>query len=84
MKIRLTPLNIVCAVLLTAVIYLIVFADKEGWRLLGTIPLLVLAVVSFAADMVFRRAFVSLRRIWIVELVFIIFAVVLMLLIRQI
>lgn len=84
MNIRLTPLNIVCAVLLFSAVYLIVLADQEGWRLLGTIPLLVLTVISFAADIFFRRAFVSLKRIWIVELVFIIFAVVLMFLIRQI
>ena len=81
-NLRLTPLNIVCAMLLVAAAYMLLFPDEAGWRLLGSIPLFVIALICFIADIIFRRALRSLKRIWIVELIFIIFAAVLTLLIR--
>ena len=83
MSIRITPLNITSSTLLVSAAYLVIFADREGWRLLGTIPLLSMAVISIVADLLFRRAIVNLKRIWIVESLFIIFVGVLMLLLGR-
>ena len=84
MKIRLTPLNIVSSTLIVASAYLIIFPDESGWRLLGTIPLLGMAIIAFVADLIFRRSFVNLKRIWIVEALFLIFVAVLILIIQRI
>lgn len=78
MKIRITPLNILVSASLVAVIYLLLFKDAEGWRFLGTIPLITLALVCFITDVIFRNFLTDLKRIWIVEVVFIIFATVLL------
>ena len=43
MRVRLTPLNILMAVLVTAVGYYIIFPDEEGWRLLGAVTVFMLA-----------------------------------------
>ncbi|WP_423148084.1 hypothetical protein [Rubrolithibacter danxiaensis] len=83
MKLRLTPLNILSSALLVAVFYLLVFKDDSGWRLLGTIPLIVLVVISFVSDIIFRTLLKGLKRIWIVELLFIIFAVLVMMIIQS-
>lgn len=83
MKLRLTPLNILTSALLVAMGYLIISQDKEGWRILGSIPLLILAVLSFITDLFFRKYLNDLKRIWIIEIVFIIFATVLVILIQQ-
>lgn len=84
MKIRLTPLNVISSLLLVAVAWLFIFADDTGWRKLGAIPLIVLWFLSFISDIIFRRYLKGLRRIWIVELVFIIFVAVLILIIQVI
>jgi hypothetical protein len=83
MKFRITPLNILTSFLLVGSVYLIIFADKEGWRFLGTIPLLVIAVISFVTDLIFRRTLRNLKRIWIVEMLFVIFVVLIMLIIQR-
>lgn len=82
MKLRLTPLNILTSVIVVSIIYLLIYRDTEGWRVLGTIPLILLAVLSFITDLLFRRFIKDIKRIWIIELVFIIFAAILMLLIQ--
>ena len=83
MRIGITPLNFASSAQLVRAAYLVVFADPEGWRMLGIIPLLAMAVIAFIADLIFRRAIVNLKRIWIVESLFIIFVAVLMLLIGR-
>lgn len=82
MKIRLTPLNVISSILLVAVGWLFIFADETGWRKLGAIPLIVLWILSFISDIIFRRYLKDLKRIWIVELVFIIFVTILILIIQ--
>ncbi len=82
MNLRLTPLNIVSSVLLVSAAYLLVFPDDNGWRRLGTIPLIVLFILSFISDLIFRRLIQNLKRIWLFELLFLIFVVILVLLIR--
>jgi len=84
LKLRLTPLNILTSALIVSIIYLLIYRDAEGWRVLGTIPLILLTVLSFVTDLIFRRFVNDIKRIWIIELVFIIFATILMLLIQKI
>lgn len=84
MKLRLTPLNMLTSALLVSVVYLLVFRDSEGWRVLGSISLVVLAALSFFTDLIFRRFIKDIKRIWIIELLFIIFAAVLMVLLQRI
>ena len=83
MKLKVSPLNIATSFLLVSAIYLYLFKDAEGWRVLGIIPLLVLAVLAFISDVFFKTYIRDIKRIWIVELAFIIFAAVLMILIKR-
>jgi hypothetical protein len=83
-NIRLTPLNILTSCLLVSIAYLIIYPDREGWRLLGSISLLVIAVISGIADLLFRRWIKDLKRIWIIEIVFIIFAAISIVIIQKI
>ncbi len=82
MKLRLTPLNILSSVVLVSLAYLLLFPDENGWRYLGSIPLVVLLFISLISDLLFRRLIVDLKRIWLFELLFLIFVVVLIVLIR--
>jgi quinol-cytochrome oxidoreductase complex cytochrome b subunit len=82
MNVRLTPLNIVSSVLIVSIAYLLFFPDENGWRYMGVIPLVVMLVVSFISDILFRRLLVNLKRIWLFELLFLIFVVILILLIK--
>ena len=82
MNLRLTPLNIVSSVLLVGIAWLLIFPDENGFRELGSIPLIVLLILSFISDQVFRRLIPELKRIWLIELLFLIFVAVLMVLIR--
>ena len=83
MKLRLTPLNILTSIILVSIAYLLIYQDAEGWRLLGTVSLIVIAIPCFITDLIFRRFVKDLKRIWIIELVFIIFAAVLMVLLGR-
>jgi quinol-cytochrome oxidoreductase complex cytochrome b subunit len=80
---RLTPLNIVTSVVLVWIAYLLLNQDEGGWRLLGTIPLFALVLISFVSDLLFRRFLKDIKRIWIIEVVFIIFVAVAMILIQR-
>jgi len=81
MSLRLTPLNIISSVSLVSIAYLLIFPDKELFRP-GFIPLAAMLVMSLISDLVFRRLIIDLKRIWLIELLFIIFVIVLVLLIR--
>ncbi len=82
MKLRLTPLNIVTSLLLVSITYLLIFKDENGFHNLGSIPLIILLILSFIADQVFRRFIPELKRIWLIELLFLIFVAVLIVLIK--
>ena len=82
MKLRLTPLNILTSILLVSIAYLLLFPDENGFRELGSIPLIILLILSFITDQVFRRFIPELKRIWLIELLFLIFVAVLMILIK--
>lgn len=81
MKLRLTPLNIVIAVLL-AFAALQFFKPGSG-SLIQSLSFVLMALVCFVADIIFRRSFIAVKRIWIIELLFIIFAAVIFALIRR-
>ena len=81
MKLRLTPLNIVISVLLVFAV-LQIFKSEAGF-LIQSLSYLLMALFCFIADIIFRRSFTSLKRIWIIELLFIIFAAVTFALIRR-
>lgn len=79
MKMRFTPLNLVCSALLVEMVWLAV--SQRSFAQIGLLSLLL--IISFISDLLFRRFLINLKRIWIVELVFIIFAVVLILIINK-
>ncbi|MHB1177512.1 MAG: hypothetical protein ACYCZO_04200 [Daejeonella sp.] len=83
MILRLTPLNIISSVLLISIAYLLIYPDENAWRQLGTIPLTIFFVLSFTSDLIFRRLIQDLKRIWLFELLFIIFVAALIMLIRN-
>lgn len=83
MRVKLTPLNILVAILLTATGYFMIFPDEHGWRFLGAVSLFILSAICFIADIIFRFFLKDLKRIWIVEVCFIIFAVVLLISIKR-
>jgi len=82
MKLRLTPLNILSSLLIVSIAYLLLFPDQNGFRKLGSIPLIILLILSFIIDQVFRRYISELKRIWLIELLFLIFVAVLMVLFK--
>lgn len=83
-SLRLTPLNILSGILLAAIVYLLSYADDTGWRQLGTIPLIGLLALSLISDLVFRFTLNNLKRIWIVECLFLIFVLLILIIIRGI
>lgn len=84
MKLRFTPLNILAAALLTAIAYLLIFPDENGWRMLGSVSLALMLASTVITDLIFRFFFKELKRIWIVELVFLIFAAVFIILLQKV
>ncbi|HEY1025259.1 MAG TPA: hypothetical protein VGE26_08865 [Sphingobacteriaceae bacterium] len=84
MKLKLTPLNILSAGLITAIVYLFIFPDEYGWRKLGAISLGLMFACTVISDIIFRFFFKDLKRIWIVEVVFLIFAAVLIIILQKI
>ncbi|MGY3055325.1 hypothetical protein ACVWYG_003540 [Pedobacter sp. UYEF25] len=88
MKLRVTPLNVVGAISLAYAAYRIVNPAKNTSLQVNTngILLLVLcclAVVTFITDLIFRFTLKDLKRVWIVETIFIALAIVLMLILQK-
>ncbi|HXH99066.1 MAG TPA: hypothetical protein VNI52_02270 [Sphingobacteriaceae bacterium] len=83
MKIRVTPLSILLAVLFTATAYYLLFPAKNNGSSSGGIFLFLFCVICFFTDMIFRYFIKDLKRIWIVEVCFIIFACVLTFVIKR-
>ncbi|MFM6975914.1 MAG: hypothetical protein ACKOW2_03590 [Sphingobacteriaceae bacterium] len=82
-NIRFTPLNIISALLLISVAYLFIFADSTGWRTLGALPLIGLLILLVLSDLLFRFKLTSLKQIWIVEGLFLIFVVLVIFIINK-
>ena len=83
MKLRLTPLNIVTSLLIVSTIFLPLSPDGNLFRKIGGIPFIILVILSFITDQVFRRYIPELKRIWLIELLFLIFVAVLTILIKM-
>lgn len=87
-KLRLTPLNVAAAFLLTVAVYIWVYGIKiSGYEfkhmdaVVGWVFVLFAIVVSFM-DIMFRNFFAETRKIWIVELSFITLAAIIFLLVK--
>ncbi|WP_316803817.1 hypothetical protein [Pedobacter nototheniae] len=89
MKFRVTPLNIVGAASLALVIVNL-FSNNEhtprhvDFSRFYLLILGCLIVVTFITDLIFRFTLKDLKRIWIVEVVFIFIAAVLMLILQKV
>lgn len=88
MKFRLTPLNIVTALGLALLVasFFEPAATGRGQVNFGGFYkwlLLALVVVTFISDLIFRFALKSLKRIWIIEMVFIIATAILILILQK-
>ena len=89
MKLRVTPLNIVGAIGLSLLVVGI-FSEKStaprqinfsGFYLL---ILGCLVAVTFVTDLIFRFTLKDIKRIWMVELLFIVIAAILMLILQKV
>jgi O-antigen/teichoic acid export membrane protein len=89
MKLRITPLNIVSAIGLGLVVVNLVsekntaprHVNMDGFYLL---ILGCLILVTFITDMIFRFTLKDIKRIWVVELIFVVIAAVLMLILQKV
>lgn len=82
MNLRLTPLNIFVALLIVSAAYLPIFPVVKGMPELGRIPLLIVIILCLITDQVFRRYIPKLKRIWLIEFLFLIFVAILILLMK--
>ncbi|HEX8607075.1 MAG TPA: hypothetical protein VF679_00385 [Pedobacter sp.] len=88
MKLKLTPLNIVSAVCLTAGILLLV-NKKQSLQatpdalidLMAGLTVLA-AIIAFLSDQIFRKFIPSVKKLWVVEGVLVIFILILILIIK--
>ncbi len=88
MRFRLTPLNIVTALGLATLAFFVVQPPQtvKGLPNLTSFYLLILGclvLITFVTDMIFRFTLKDLKKIWIVELVFIVLTAVLILLLQK-
>ncbi|MEJ5960691.1 hypothetical protein [Pedobacter immunditicola] len=85
-KLRLTPLNVITAMSFMAAAWMLF--NGFGTPMEKTVNLLIFglcilgAVVSFVSDLIFRKSIPSLKNLWIVEIAFLVFTVVLILIIK--
>lgn len=79
-NLRLTPLNIVCAFLSVWILWR-AFVDRLVWEKVALGILLI--VILLVADQFFRLFFQKIRRVWLVEIGFTAFTVLLIWLIRR-
>ncbi|WP_131536943.1 hypothetical protein [Pedobacter nototheniae] len=89
MKLRITPLNIVGAASLGLVVVNLFSTNEHAAKRVdfSSFYLLILGcliVVTFITDLIFRFTLKDLKRIWIVELVFIFIAAILMLILQKV
>lgn len=75
---RLSPLNFVSAALVVTLIYPLL-DQKQSKVQPGWLSLVLVIVLCSVADLLFRTFLRDLKRIWIVEVIFIIFAAIVLL-----
>lgn len=89
MKLRVTPLNIVGAISLSLLVVGL-FSEKSTAprqiNLSGFYLLILgcLVAVTFVTDLIFRFTLKDIKRIWMVELLFIVIAAILMLILQKV
>ncbi|PWS28373.1 hypothetical protein DHW03_00505 [Pedobacter yonginense] len=88
MKFRITPLNIITSIAF-AFLAVSIFQTKPAGKPFDMgafykLILVCLIVVTFITDLIFRFSFKNLKRIWVVELVFILIAAILMLILQKV
>ncbi|MGM9478609.1 hypothetical protein ACS5PU_19455 [Pedobacter sp. GSP4] len=89
MKLRITPLNIVGALGLSLIVVSLLsekqtaprYIDLSGFYLL---ILSCLVLVTFITDLIFRFTLKDIKRIWIIESIFIVVTVILMLILQKV
>lgn len=87
MKVKLTPLNIVSALGLVVAVLILIEKKDNGPHHVDVSGLLsgfcfVAAVVAFISDQIFRKFVPSLKKLWIIESVLIVFIVILIFIIK--
>lgn len=89
MKVKLTPLNIVSAICLVVAVLLLVNKKNEGYtqQHVDVTGILVgfsflAAIVAFVSDQIFRRFILSLKKLWVVEGVLVVFIIILIFIIK--
>lgn len=89
MSLRITPLNIVSAIGLGLVTVYLLSEKTTAPRQINMsgFYLLILGcliVVTFVTDLIFRFTLKDIKRIWVVELIFIVIAAILMLILQKV
>ncbi|MFD2288448.1 hypothetical protein GJU39_04115 [Pedobacter petrophilus] len=88
MKLRITPLNIIGAGAAVTACYLFLNpnASYPNININGLVAwgLGILVVVTFVTDLVFRFALKDLKRIWIIESIFLVITVILIVIIQKV
>jgi hypothetical protein len=89
MKLRITPLNIVQAITVAAMIYLIFAQNKVGRSEEISIGfyfliLICLMFVTIITDILFRIILKNTKRIWIIESIFIVITIILMVILQKV
>lgn len=88
-KLRLTPLNIVTALgLITLALSFFEYNSNGSYVVISMAPLYrmilgSLVLVSIVTDFIFRFLFKDLKRIWLVEMVFIALTIIIFLLLQK-
>ncbi len=83
MAIRLTPLNITSSALLVTIGYTILDANPSGYSI-NIWLLFSLFILSTCSDILFRGTIKDLKRIWLIELLFVVLVAALTLLLKRI
>lgn len=86
MKFRITPLNIVMAMAIVGFILMIIDhtpREAAAFGLLTKLLLGALVLICFVADLIFRFALKQLKRVWIIELAFIVIACLFFLILKK-
>jgi hypothetical protein len=88
LKVKLTPLNIVSAICLTAAV-LLLYNRRQSLQatpdalvdLMAGLSVLA-AIISFISDQIFRKFIPNLKKLWVIEGVLVIFIIILILIIK--
>lgn len=88
MKVKLTPLNMVSSASLVLAIWLLIKETPPGYNshinVTGLLTgfCLLITVIAFISDLIFRKFIPSLKKLWIIEGVLIVFIVILIFIIQ--